>query len=139
MPPEGIDTAGDHRLFVKQLRMITLGSRRIENAILDYYRAFQQRSRWAREDLLMGNELASYEARLVDEWQRRLLAREDDASSMERTEDAEQEIGRKLFTWAELDANIRIRPDVSQEYVMRGSFHLLADSVPPRVWCRVKF
>lgn len=50
--PETVDARGDERHFVTQLRAIEIGTRRIEKAILDYYRAFEQRSRWAREELL---------------------------------------------------------------------------------------
>ncbi len=42
----------ENRLFVIQLRDIELSSARIEKAISDYYRAVEQRSRWARYDLL---------------------------------------------------------------------------------------
>ena len=40
----------DPVLFVVKLREIGF-SNRIRNAILDYYRAFEQRSSWARENL----------------------------------------------------------------------------------------
>ena len=36
----------DKRPFVQQLRRIKIGTPRIELAIRDYYRAFEQRSRW---------------------------------------------------------------------------------------------
>ena len=69
-PPEEIDAESDPRLFVIQLREIGIGSNRIRNAILDYYRAFEQRSAWARENLLIAGEMEEYESRLVDEWSR---------------------------------------------------------------------
>jgi hypothetical protein len=133
-PPEGVASAHDQRLFVRQLRMISVGDQRIENAMLDYYRAFQQRSRWAREDLLLGDELASYESRLVDAWQRRFLAMMDEPQGADIKEEELQRIGRQFYNWVEMEADIRIRPQVSEEYVMRGSYHLLADGRPPRVW-----
>src|SRR5258706_6836585 len=68
--PENIDPQGDNRMFVNQLRVIELGKTRIEKAIIDYYRAFEQRSRWAREELLVGGEVETYERRLIDEWER---------------------------------------------------------------------
>jgi len=69
--PDGeIDTDKDNRLFVRQLREIGISSVRIRNAILDYYRAYEQRSQWARENLLVSSELDDYEDRLVDEWSR---------------------------------------------------------------------
>jgi hypothetical protein len=58
------------RAFVVQLREIGIASNRIRNAILDYYRAFEQRSSWARQNLLISGEMEEYEDRLVDEWSR---------------------------------------------------------------------
>lgn len=70
MPVGEIDAMNDHRLFVVQLQEIGVSSNRIRNAILDYYRAFEQRSSWARENLLVTGEMEDYEDRLVDEWSR---------------------------------------------------------------------
>ena len=70
VPAGEIDTENDPRIFVAQLREIGISSNRIRNAILDYYRAFEQRSQWARENLLVSGEIEDYEDRLVDEWNR---------------------------------------------------------------------
>ncbi|WP_233442879.1 ABC-three component system protein [Bradyrhizobium brasilense] len=70
LPDGQIDVANDPRLFVEQLRLLDLSAIRIRNAIVDYYRAFEQRSSWARESLLISDEIEEYEDRLVDEWTR---------------------------------------------------------------------
>ena len=70
----------DKRPFVKQLRKIQIGPRRVEFAIRDYYRAFEQRSRWAREDLLVDGELENYERELVEAWEPRHAALKDELS-----------------------------------------------------------
>ncbi len=70
VPADEIDTESDPRLFVAQLREIGISSNRIRSAILDYYRAFEQRSAWARENLLVSGEVEEYEDRLADEWSR---------------------------------------------------------------------
>ena len=141
IPPEPPDPEGDNRIFVQQLREIGVGSRRVEKAILDYYRAFQQRSRWAREDLfIMGDEeLHLYEKKLVDEWERYTLAVYDELEPEQTSEIDMQKIGRQIYNWVDLEADFRIRPLVSEEYVMRGSYHILADQSPPRVWWHPKF
>ncbi|MBZ5604701.1 MAG: efflux RND transporter permease subunit, partial [Acidobacteriia bacterium] len=36
-------------------------------------------------------------------------------------------------------ADLRIRPNVSELYVMRGSFHILANKPAPSVWWHPKF
>jgi hypothetical protein len=58
----------------QQVRGTALSAARVEKAIIDYYRAFEQRSRWAREDLLVGDEVGKYERKLIDEWERYRLA-----------------------------------------------------------------
>jgi CRISPR/Cas system type I-B associated protein Csh2 (Cas7 group RAMP superfamily) len=60
----------DEQIFIEQLKLIALSDVRLKRAIRDYYRAYQQRAKWIREDLLYINELENYENKLVDEWQR---------------------------------------------------------------------
>lgn len=133
------DPEADDRRFVRQLKAIVVNNRRIEKAILDYYRAFEQRSRWAREELLIGEELEQYEKKLVDEWERYSLALQDEISLEGATEQDLQNFGRQVYKWVDQEAHICIRPRVTEEYVMRGSFHILADHNPPSVWWHPKF
>jgi len=143
VPAEEIDTESDPRLFVAQLRAIGISSNRIRSAILDYYRAFEQRSAWARENLLVSGEVEEYEDRLADEWGRyRDVAFEklkDDSA-----EDALREAGETLYSWAEFETgkieSLRIRTRVNEPYVLRGSFHILADALPePRIHWHPRF
>ncbi len=129
----------DTRQFVQQLREIALHNKRIEKAILDYYRAFEQRSRWVREELLISDELEHYEKKLIDEWERHVLALQNEISPDEVDEEKLRTVGRQIYDWMELKANYPIRPRVSEPYVMRGSFHILADQNPPRVWWHPRF
>jgi hypothetical protein len=136
--PDTIDPGGDDRTFVKQLRDIDVGLKRIEKAILDYYRAFEQRSRWAKDELLIGGEIEKYEETLIDEWERFAEAVAADLSES-ASEEVLREAGRSIFNWVDLEADYRIRPDVAAAYVMRGSYHILANATPPRVWWHPKF
>jgi hypothetical protein len=136
--PETLDPAGDTRMFVKQLRAIDVGIGRIEKAMLDFYRAFEQRSRWAREELLIGDEVELYENRLIDEWERFSMALVEELSPA-ASELEQRKVGRQIFNWMEQTADVRIRPNVTEPYVMRGSFHVLADGSAPRVWWHPKF
>jgi hypothetical protein len=137
--PEGeIDTDNDNRLFVRQLREIGISSARIRNAILDYYRAYEQRSQWARENLLVSGELDDYEDRLVDEWSRYrdVVFEKLDAGS---AESVLREAGQQLYQWADLESgnisSLRIRERVTEPYIVRGGFHILANIPPaPRVY-----
>lgn len=143
VPADEIDTETDMRLFVTQLREIGISSSRIRSAILDYYRAFEQRSAWARENLLVSGEVEEYEDRLADEWNRYkdvAFERLKDDSA----EDALREAGATLYNWAEFETgkieSLRIRARVTEPYVLRGSFHILADATPePRVYWHPRF
>jgi hypothetical protein len=137
--PEGeIDTVTDDRLFVRQLRDIGISSSRIRNAILDYYRAYEQRSAWARENLLISGEMEEYEDRLEDEWSRyRDVVFE--TLNDETAERVLREAGQKVYQWAELESgnisSLRIRERVTEPYVVRGCFHILANISPrPRIF-----
>ncbi len=142
-PANEIDIESDPRTFVVQLQAIGVSSNRIRNAILDYYRAFEQRSEWARENLLVSGEIEEYEERLVDEWgrYRDVVFEELDDNS---AEDVLLQAGRQLYTWADQQSgnyeSLRIRARVTEPYVTRGSFHILADVSPePRVYWHPRF
>lgn len=142
-PAREIDTDSDPRLFVAQLREIGLSSNRIRNAILDYYRAFEQRSAWARENLLEAGEVEEYENRLADEWNRYKDVAFEQVTD-DSGEEALQKAGVMLYNWAEFETgkieSLRIRARVTEPYILRGSFHILADSMPePRVHWHPRF
>lgn len=139
-PDGAVDAANDTRLFVEQLREIDVSPVRIQKAIIDYYRAFEQRSSWARENLLVAGEIEEYEARLIDEWERyREIVFEQitDADTDDRCKSAAKE----LYRWAEVETgHLRIRERVAEPYVVRGGFHILANVRPqPRVYWNPRF
>lgn len=138
--PAGIDPDTDQRLFVKQLRLLGTSADRIQSAIIDYYRAFEQRSSWAREDLLIPGEMEEYENRLVEEW-KRYKAFVVESLGAEDSEEKLLAAGREVFRWAEFEtSNLRIRERVTEPYVVRGAFHILANNRPrPRVHWHPKF
>jgi len=142
-PADEIDTATDPRLFVDQLRAIGISSSRIRSAIMDYYRAFEQRSAWARENLLVSGEVEEYEDRLADEWNRYKDVAFENVKD-ESTEDSLRVAGATLYNWAEFETakidSLRIRARVTEPYVLRGSYHILADTTPkPRVHWHPRF
>lgn len=135
MPGQEVDVDTDPRLFVSQLRALGISSNRIHNAILDYYRAFQQRSEWARQNLLISGEIEEYEDRLVDEWGRY----KDvifDGLDIQGAEADLRKAGEAVYRWAEFESDhIKIRERVTEPYVVRGGFHILANSSPtPRIF-----
>ena len=142
-PAREIDAENDLRLFVVQLREIGAASNRIRNAILDYYRAFEQRSVWARESLLVTGEMEEYEDRLVDEWSRYKDVIFEGLDN-ESADAVLLEAGKALYKWADLESGnisaLRIRERVTEPYVLRGGFHILANARPmPRVYWHPRF
>jgi hypothetical protein len=138
VPPEGIDALNDPRQFVQQLRAIGIDTIGLEMAILDFYRAVSQRSHWARIDVLVGGEMTRFEARLVEEWKRA----KSWASIKGLSNDAQVlEAGQRLYQWAENESrHLQIRKQVTEDFIRRGSFHILADEKPePRVYWHPKF
>lgn len=135
-PPEDLDPASLQ--FVRQLRMIAVKNRRLMGAIQDYYRATYQRTRWLTESLVGVGELERYERRLVDEWSR-CFEIECDRAMDSCDDSALVAVGQAVYEWAEIKAQIHIRQNCTEPYVMRGSFHMLADEEPPRVGWHPEF
>jgi hypothetical protein len=117
--------------FVHQLKLIDAGKRRVAAAIRDFYRAYEQRSRWLREELLLVGDLTRYEGKLVEEWELVFAAAKDEIEAT-AFETAKRKAARAVLAWAE-QAVIAIRPGVTEPFVVRGSFHMLADEAPPRI------
>lgn len=139
-PPEGVCAESDARPFVQQLRAIGISTERIRHAIIDYYRAFEQRSAWAREGVLLGGEVEDYEDKLIEEWSRyREVVIE--SLSAEGVDAGLIKAGQDIYKWAEFDTgSIRIRARVNEPYVVRGGFHILANSTPtPRIYWHPRY
>ncbi|MBN8440984.1 MAG: hypothetical protein J0M28_04675 [Thauera sp.] len=137
-PDEEIDAVKDTRQFVEQLRAIGMSSDSLEMAILDFYRAFSQRAHWTRVNALVGGEIRKFELRLVEEWKR---AKGWAMVNAPQNEAEIQAAGRRLYDWAENQSKgLQIRKDVTEDFVRRGSFHILADEKPtPRVHWHPQF
>jgi hypothetical protein len=139
-PKQGVDPNADERFFVKQLRAIGLRPDRLTRAILDYYRAFEQRGKWQRENVTLTGEIEQYDDRLVDEWAR-IREIVFDELKTDSPEELLQTTGRKLFNDLSTrdNPNLRIRAEVSATYVVMGSYHILANEETPRIHWHPRF
>lgn len=124
------------RAFVGQLRLIGVNEERVIHAIRNYYRAFEQRSRWMREDLLYVGELDRYEERLVEEWDIMFQQMRDDLG-LGAAEDAKARAAQVLYKWVESGSHQVIRTCVTEPAIARGTYHMLADDL--RVGWHVEF
>lgn len=117
----------EERTFVKQLKIINVHDMRTRRAKLDYYRASEQRLKWATDELLLVDELEKYDNKLCEMWSEqfgrmgeKLSGRNDDATLIAA--------GQDHYT-STIDMDIPIRRYVSDRYVMRGSMHKLSDEL----------
>ncbi|OLN21609.1 hypothetical protein BTO30_14095 [Domibacillus antri] len=125
---EGHELQDEEKVFIEQLKLITVRQPRINKAISDYYKAYEQRSRWIRDELILVNELENYEDRLIDEWERRFETMLEDLGE-ESAEEVLQKEGRALFNWIDQQAEIPIRPKCTAPYILRGSYHMLSNKL----------
>lgn len=132
-----VDASGyQQSVFVHQLQLLELTEQRILFAIKDFFRASTQRSRWIRDDLLVVGDLERYEDRLEEEWARRFERMRGDLS--EGAADTEQrDAGRSLYAWVEDNDHFRIRRDVTEPAIARGTYQILSDRT--RVGWHVEF
>ncbi|MEI7909082.1 MAG: ABC-three component system protein [Verrucomicrobiota bacterium] len=115
--------------FVQQIKLATSHSKRIAAAVRDFYRAFEQRSRWQRQDLLFIGDLTVYEKGLAEEWEL-LFAAVEDRIGTGATEDTKKAAAQEVLSWAEIgNVSTRIKANVSEPFVTRGSLHILANQL----------
>jgi len=127
-----IDLEQDSRRFVTHLKKITdlkKDRRVLERAILFFYRASLERYDWLEtKGLLKTNEISDYEQRLRNEWEEQVEdvrhSRDDDFEDLEDTE--KRKAGWDIFSKTR-KLGIRIRQRVEGDYIMQGSYHILAN------------
>lgn len=120
----------EQKNFIKQLNLILVNDKEIANAVLDYYRAYMQRSKWIKEGKLYIGDLSQYEQRLIREW-------EQVKSKLENTrtiinENDKIELGKDIyFQVGDLKLPICSSGVHSNRgfYIMRGSYHILSNSL----------
>ncbi|MEQ9507043.1 MAG: hypothetical protein RLO80_12330 [Hyphomonas sp.] len=114
---------GDERIFVRQLTFVEVSSATRDAAIRDYYRAYTQRSRWARENLLLDGETERYDRCLSEDWGHEYAALcEDTKDGSEETKSIK---GRELLRWS-LRYNRAFRGR-DERWLASGSFQILSD------------
>jgi len=125
--PTSDEVIGDDRVFVEQLQIILLHHERIRQAVYDHNRAFLQRSRWQREQLLAIGELDSYDRRLMEEWKRAFLPLEEPDECAVISDDEKRRFARSTYVRLQERTLPEIRADVRSGYIPIGSLHILAD------------
>ncbi len=110
-------------IFVRQMRVVGILDGVVKRGAQDYYRAFAQRSKWARENLLLDDELGKYDAKLIDSWGRKFDA--EIAVSQPDSEEEKEATGRLICLWASQES-IPFR-SIVETWITSGSFQGLSD------------
>lgn len=127
--PTADEVAMDERIFVEQLRLISWHNQRIRQAIYDHNRAFLQRSRWEREDLLDSTELMRYDRRLIAEWRRHFLPKAE-PDPLSAVSDEEACARARDCLWSLENSSLpEIRGSLQSGYIPNGTLHILSDEM----------
>ena len=115
-----------NRVFIHQMTLVGVSRNEVLATVHDYHRAYAQRSRWARESLLLDDESERYDRNLCDAWSRNFLrhtgyvCEDSDGQTLETQ-------GRRVFHWArQYHLPLRNRQEM---WLSSGSFQMLADEV----------
>jgi hypothetical protein len=118
----------NNSIFVKQLELVAATQPIIQLAIIDYWKAYQQRTRWINDELLFDNELIKYEKKLIRAWEKQFAKMQ---RNLGKSPTAQNKIdsGWTLYDWADNNTELCIRDRCTEPYVIQGSFHMLADEL----------
>jgi hypothetical protein len=116
---EWADVSQDRR-FIRQLRIIEVNQDLQIFAWQDYLRSTRQFSEWTRLQLLIPSDVEAYRRRLTDAW------RYERASCADKHTSEPIRQGRLVYDIV-MRLDKPIRPDLRDEWIMRGSFHEMAD------------
>ncbi len=135
MPTEEEKEKVKDNTFIKQLKQISMTETAIGHAIRDYFRAYKQRLKWIRNDVLAEETIIEYEQVLVEEWERI-----KDVS--ERGKDLENsdvciEVGQQIYDYLNQHDLPKIRDGFNHPYFARGTYQQLSNNVS--VWWHPKF
>jgi hypothetical protein len=134
--PEQLEISDDdvdilkEKNFLKQLELIKIknNSKTVKRAISDFRRAFEQRSKWLRLQLLNPDEEEDYDKRLKDYWRNIFDIMCDEAQ--EKTAEELKTLGKDFYInqFASSCPQIKIREKFNEDFLTRGSYQILADS-----------
>ena len=125
--PDILEFDKDERNFVQQLHLFSAPKGMIEQAIVNYFRAFEQRNKWATDGLLKPGELGGYDRRLQEQWV-------EHRSFLELNCEIESEQDKRRYSAALYQSCLQkgvvpIRKDFLEYYVAKGSYHILAEQL----------
>jgi hypothetical protein len=122
-----LDIDQESRIFLNQLELIGAGKILLKKALLDFYRASEQRSRWIDDGLLKPGELKHYFKKLEEEWLLHFGLAE--AKFGLSDDNSKKRLGLEVYSACQNDGAKPIRENFIEAYFARGTFHKLADQL----------
>lgn len=113
-------------VFVHQMRWVACNEINLRKAIVDYYRAVAQATKWLTEDLIGMHELEKFEDNLRDEWQRVFADMVEDLGP-DADETAKITAGKELLRRLRDSTFVNVRLRYNDPFFARGRRHILAD------------
>ena len=113
-------------VFVHQMRWVEFNETNLRKAIVDYYRAVTQATKWLTEDLIGMHELEKFEDNLRDEWQSVFADMVEDLGA-DADEAAKIAAGKTLLRRLRDSTAVNVRPRYNDPFFARGRRHVLAD------------
>ncbi len=130
---EDANNIDDNRQFITQLKKI--GLNQFKKAKQNYYKAVTQRTKWFEQGCFSAVDINNYENKLISEWEEELEKNDICINEEEKL----REIGRTVYKNLS-DKKISIHKTIEENYIMRGSYHILADKEPePKIYWHPKF
>ncbi|MBT2235564.1 ABC-three component system protein [Nonomuraea sp. NEAU-A123] len=114
-------------VFVHQMRWVACNEVNLRKAIVDYYRAVTQATKWITEDLIGLHELGKFEDNLRDEWDRAFADMVEDLG-LDADEDAKIAAGKALLRTLRDSTSVNVRPRYNDAFFARGRRHVLAEN-----------
>ena len=99
----------------------------LRRAISDFRRAYEQRSKWLRDNLTGIEEYNRFDKLLYDHWDRVFSLMKDDCEGL--TDDELIKAGKSFYEtyYVKSTPTYKIRNNFQPQYMTTGSCHMLAD------------
>ena len=117
----------EERIFIKQLKIIAIKNNSLRSAISDFRRAYEQRSKWLRDNLIGIDEYNRFDSQLFDHWNRIFTLMKDECEEM--SEDDLIKAGKNFYQdfYIKSPPAYKIRNNFQPQYLTIGSCHMLAE------------
>lgn len=117
----------EEKIFIKQLKLISTKNNSLRRAISDFRRAYEQRSKWLRDNLTGIEEYNRFDKLLYDHWDRVFSLMKDDCEGL--TDDELIKAGKSFYEtyYVKSTPTYKIRNNFQPQYMTTSSCHMLAD------------